>query len=278
MTHIRLGRPLAGVAGLGSALVLVAAASAAAVGAHGSDSLSAARLGRADSAGEHSSVAGNTHRPAVVASRIIGHSVKGHPLRAYELGNPKAATTVVAIGAIHGNETGGLVVLGDLRDGRPVKGVDLWVIPRANPDGVLRNDRHNAHGVDLNRNFPVRWQAITGYYYSGPAPSSEPETRALERFLNAVDPNYVLSFHSPFRGVDVSGAKDRPFSRTVAHHLNLPIKKFNCSGACHGTLSQWFNKRHAGACVTVEFGASPSSHYLHVKAPRGLLHAIGGHF
>jgi predicted deacylase len=217
-------------------------------------------------------------RPAVVSSRIIGYSVNSHPMRAFELGNPKAEVTVVALAAIHGNETGGLVVLGDLRDGRPVKGVHLWVIPRDNPDGVLRHNRHNAHGVDLNRNFPTKWKPLSGYYYAGPSPSSEPETKALERFLNRVNPDYVVTFHSPLQGVDVYGAKDRPFARSLARHLSLPIKSYNCSGACHGTLTQWFNAHHQGACVTVEFSSSPSAGYLHVKAPRGLLHAIGGHF
>lgn len=217
-------------------------------------------------------------RPAVVSARIIGRSVKDNPIRAYELGNPKAAVTVVALGSMHGNETGGQVVLGDLRDGNPVKGVHLWVIPRDNPDGVFRDQRHNANGVDLNRNFPTKWKPLTGWYYSGPKPSSEPETRALKRFLNEVDPDYVVTFHSPLYGVDVYGAKDRPFARRLAKELRLPIKEFDCAGVCHGTLTQWFNKNHAGACVTVEFSSSPTSRYLHVRAPRGLVRAIGGHF
>lgn len=217
-------------------------------------------------------------RPAVLSTRVVGHSVKKHPIRAYELGNPKAAVTVVALGAMHGNETGGQVVLSDLRDGRPVRGVHLWVIPRDNPDGVLRQQRHNAHGVDLNRNFPTKWKPLTGWYYSGPAPSSEPETRGLQRFLNRVDPDYVVTFHSPLYGVDVYGAKDRPFARRLAKQLALPVKSFNCAGVCHGTLTQWFNANHSGACVTVEFSSSPSRRYLHVQAPRGLLRAIGGHF
>jgi murein peptide amidase A len=220
----------------------------------------------------------HTNRPAVVSSRILGDSVKSHPIRAYELGNPKAAVTVVALGAIHGNETGGTTILSDLRDGARVRGVHLWVIPRANPDGVLRGDRHNAHGVDLNRNFATKWAPLTGWYYSGPRPWSEPETRALRRFLNDINPDYVVSFHSPFHSVDVHGSKDRPFARRLAHDLNLAIQSVTCSGLCHGTLGQWFDAHHAGAAVTAELGASPSWRYLHVKAPRGLLRAIGGRF
>ncbi len=264
MRRLAMRRSLVGAL-TGGALLALAATGASATSMSGTGSSVAFK-------------AGQRERPAVVASRVIGQSVKSHPLRAYQLGNPKAAVTVVAVGAMHGNETGGLVVLGDLRDGPPVKGVNLWVIPRDNPDGVLRSDRHNAHGVDLNRNFATRWKPLTGWYYAGPAPWSEPETRALRGFLKQVDPDYVVTFHSPLHGVDVYGAKDRPFARTLAKHLNLPIKSFNCSGVCHGTLTQWFNAHSAGACVTVEFGSSPSWRYLHRKAPRGLLRAIGGHF
>lgn len=257
-----------GVGVLAGAIALLAAASTGSAGASTTPS----------GAVSPESPASGLSRPAVVSSRIIGYSVNHHPIRAYQLGNPRAAVTAVALGAIHGNETGGTVALADLRDGAPVQGVNLWVIPRDNPDGVLRNDRHNAHGVDLNRNFPTRWQPITGWYYSGPAPSSEPETRALKRFLNEINPKYVVSFHSPFYSVDVHGAKDRPFARLLARDLNLPVRSFDCSGQCHGTLSQWFNHHHAGSCVTVEFSSSPSWRYLHLRAPRGLLHAIGGHF
>ncbi len=216
-------------------------------------------------------------RPAVLSKRIIGHSVMGHALRAFELGDRSADVTVVALAAMHGNETGGSVVLDNLRDGSRVHGVHLWLIPRDNPDGVLRDNRHNAHGVDLNRNFPTKWEFQRGYYYSGRRPSSEPETRSLQRFLDHVDPDYVVTFHSPLHGVDAYQSKDRPFAHRLARHLLLPLKSFDCSGGCHGTLTQWFNSRHRGACVTVELGAEPSRHYLNGRAPRGLLRAVGGH-
>jgi protein MpaA len=236
------------------------------------DQTTAEAAGAAPASDRHSS-AGTA---AVRAVRVFGHSSSGRPLRAYRLGPRTAHVTVVALAAMHGDETGGSIVLRSLRDGAPVRGVALWVVPRVNPDGVRRHDRHNARGVDLNRNFPVRWQFRRGYYASGPRPSSEPETRGLQRLLNRIRPDYVVSFHSPLHGVDTYRSKDPAFARRLSRQLGLPLTSFDCDGGCHGTLTQWFNARHRGACVTVELGPNPSARYLRVRAPQGLLHAIGG--
>ena len=67
-----------------------------------------------------------------------------------------------------------------LRRARPPRGTALWLIEDANPDGTAAANQHwNAHGVDLNRNFPYRWQPQDGVYESGPGPASEPETQAI---------------------------------------------------------------------------------------------------
>lgn len=216
------------------------------------------------------------NRPAVVERRVIGHSVMGRPIRAWRLGEPSARVKAVAIAVLHGDEPAPRAILERLRDGPAVQGVDLWVIPVANPDAVARKQRHNAHGVDLNRNFPRSWARLDGVVESGPRPASEPETRALMRFLRRVDPRFVVSFHQPLNGVDLWRAKRRWFARRLADRLRLPVKEFPCGGTCHGTLTQWFNHRLEGAAVTVEYAAHPSWERMNVRAPRQLLRALGG--
>jgi protein MpaA len=210
-------------------------------------------------------------RPAVIGRRVIGHSVQGRPIVAWHLGVP-GQRKVVLISLMHGNEPAPRRILTDLRDGQPVHGLDLWVVPVYNPDGFARSTRKNAHGVDPNRNYPYRWIRQTGNYDSGPKPASEPETRAMMRFLADVRPSKVLSFHQPLHGVDVTA---RPaFSRRVARALNLPTTSLDCGSSCHGTMTMWFNHRFSGFALTVEYGASPSAATLRA-APDAILRLFG---
>ncbi|HEU4512464.1 MAG TPA: DUF2817 domain-containing protein [Nocardioidaceae bacterium] len=215
-------------------------------------------------------------RPAVVEKRVIGESVRGRPIRAWRLGDPSARVTAVAIATLHGDEPAPRQILEQLRDGAPVSGVDLWVVPGANPDGYARGRRKNANGVDLNRNFPRRWAPLDGEVESGPRPASEPETRALMRFLRRVDPAYVVSFHQPLHGVDSYQAKRPRFVRRLSEHLRLPVEEYPCGGGCHGTFTQWLNHNLDGVAVTVEYGEDPSWRRMNVAAPRQLLGLFGG--
>jgi protein MpaA len=215
-------------------------------------------------------------RPAVVETRVIGTSVQGRPILAWRLGQPTATRKVVVLAAMHGNETGPSRILANLRDGRPVRGIDLWVVPTYNPDGVARRTRQNAHRVDLNRNYPRAWAPLGGSYYSGSGPASEPETQAVMAFLTAVRPSYVVSFHQPLYGVGRAPAKGSALVRRLHRQLRLPVKAFNCSGTCHGTMTDWFNASFPGVAVTVEYGRSLSARRANRSGPAGLLRAVGG--
>jgi protein MpaA len=214
-------------------------------------------------------------RPAVVEVRTIGHSVQGRPIRAWRLGEP-GRRRIVLVSTMHGNEPHTRRILETLRDGRAVRGVDLWVVPTYNPDGLARGTRRNARGVDLNRNFPYRWADLDGSHESGPRPGSEPETRAMMRFLREVDPRRVISFHQPLNGVDTD-TKDSGFARRLARALRLPRTSLDCGGLCHGTMTMWFNHHMAGSALTVEYGARPARHRMVVQAPRQLLGVLGAH-
>ncbi len=210
---------------------------------------------------------------AAYASKVIGHSVKGRPIKAWHLGETNKPKVVLVAG-MHGNERAPTAILRTLRDGRSVHGIDLWVVPTYNPDGLARGSRRNAHGVDLNRNYPYHWAPLTGSYYSGPHPASEPETTAMMKFLAKVEPDWILSFHQPLLGVDVAVERPR-FARKVARLLGLPTTTLDCGGVCHGTMTGWYNQHHSGFALTVEYGARPSSHLMTRVAPAQVLRIFG---
>jgi hypothetical protein len=64
----------------------------------------------------------------------------------------------------------------------------LWIVPELNPDGLATGTRGNAHGVDLNHNFPWHWRPLGGVFDSGPRPLSEPESRIAYRLIRQVRP------------------------------------------------------------------------------------------
>jgi protein MpaA len=220
-------------------------------------------------------------RTPVLEKRIIGYSVEHRPIVAYHLGDPQLKRTAVLIGQMHGDEHAGITVADSLIHGAvSVEGVNLWVIPTMNPDGNAANTRQNAHKVDLNRNWPYRWQHLSGRYYSGPKPLSEPESRAVHRFLVEEHPKYIVSLHQPLDGVDTGSGtvRERAFARTLAHNLHLPSTTLHCWSTCHGSMTDWYSHRKLGLAETVEFGSAPSHAYLVGTARKGIIAAMNGHF
>ena len=65
--------------------------------------------------------------------------------------------------------------------------------------------------------------------------------------------------------------------RRLAKNLELPKKPLTCGGACHGTMTQWFNKNHKGAAITVEYGSTARSlTRMKGRDANAVLSAIGG--
>jgi len=172
---------------------------------------------------------------------VIGHSVRGRPIVAYERGDRSAPATVV-VGVIHGTEPAGLPVIARLRRMPLAPGVHLWLVPTVNPDGLAAGTRQNAQGVDLNRNWPAAWvhngRPWDGYY-SGRRPMSEPENRAMRAFLLRVRPKLTIWYHQP---LDVVYGSDPHVAvlRRYARLSGLPYRRLT---APRGAATRWERKR-----------------------------------
>lgn len=163
---------------------------------------------------------------ASTTRHLLGYSVEHRPIVAWLVAPPRAQRSVLVVGSIAGDEPGGIAVTRLLASEAAIAGVRLWLIPDLNPDGAVRGTRGNAHGVDLNRNFPFRWRPGTpgSRYYSGPRPSSEPESRALEAFIRRTRPGLAIWLHQPYGLVDDSQG---PYwaERLLARRLALPLRR-----------------------------------------------------
>ena len=211
-----------------------------------------------------------------IRSITIGRSVRGRPIRALRVGSARARVKLLVVGTVHGDEPAGRAVVERLRRVRPPRGTALWLVEDANPDGSAAGGRHNANGVDLNRNFPFRWRPQDGVYESGPAPASEPETRAIQRFVERERPRVTLWYHQALRMV-VRGEGDPALERLYSRRGGLPRRRLP---AYHGTVSSWQNhsfpddtafvvelpggrlpagdvRRHAGAVLALARAVAP---------------------
>jgi murein peptide amidase A len=192
------------------------------------------------------------------ASMVFGHSVDDRPLVAKRLGDARADRTVVVVGSIHGDETQGQRVVSRLR--RKSRRSDLgrsqvWTIKTVNPDGVAAGTRGNARLVDLNRNFSAGWRPIppSSGNYSGPHPFSEPETKALRRFLRRVGPDVTIWYHQPFGNTLIPcERRGRRVALRYARLSGLPPD--DCYPTPPGAATGWQDEALHAKAFVAEFG------------------------
>jgi murein peptide amidase A len=166
---------------------------------------------------------------------MLGRSWQGRAITAFEVGDPRG-TRVLVVGCVHGNEAAGIAVARALRRSSP-HGLDLWIVPDLNPDGVAAHTRGNAHGVDLNRNFPYAWRPRSGVYASGPHALSEREARIAYRLILRLHPAVTIWFHQHLDLIWASGG-DRRVERAFARVSGLPYHPLPPLG---GSAIDWQN-------------------------------------
>jgi protein MpaA len=166
-------------------------------------------------------------RPAdFLGEETIGSSFEGRPITAWHRG-AAGGKVVLVVGVIHGNENDGLKIVDRLSVAALPPDIDLWLLPMMNPDGVAHDVRGNGNGVDLNRNFPHDWTAIShkgNWQWSGPGPGSEPETQAYMAFTERIRPALTLWYHQDLFRVSPSKGRDAALRQTYARLSGLPYE------------------------------------------------------
>jgi protein MpaA len=252
--------------------LMIAGLAVAVLAGAGARARAGAGAGAGARAGAGTGARAGARAEAAAARRVvIGASVQGRPIVAWTVGSARARRKALVVGCIHGNECAGLAITSALRRAPVPAGVQLWIVPEMNPDGTAADTRQNAHAVDLNRNFPWRWQPIGDpTYYAGPRPSSEPETRAAMRLIRRIRPAVTLWYHQHMDLVDESGG-DLGVARRYAEITGL---RATCLTFLSGVATGWSNHAFPGTTAfVVELPAgpvSPAALALHLRA----LHAM----
>ena len=225
-----------------------------------------------------------TPGPAPAADRsepepiVIGVSRQGRPIHVLTLGS--GPTRVLLIGLIHGHENEGYEHFGELWGLLGAAGLGsaytIHAIPSMNPDGYASRTRGNASGVDLNRNWPA--SNFAPRRSRGPAPLSEPESRAVHAHIERFAPDLIVVFHSASSGpfVDPDGpgeAAARAFVDAAAgvdprwryrpDFTNPP-----------GSLGSYFGLDLGRPILTVEFRAGQDTRQALRSAHAGFIAAI----
>jgi protein MpaA len=208
--------------------------------------------------------------PASASARtvLLGRSWEGRPIVAVEVGNP-AGTPVLVVGCIHGNEAGGIAIADALERLSP-RDLDLWIVPVLNPDGVAADTRQNAHGVDINRNFPWRWRPMSGVFESGSRPLSEREARIARALILRLHPRLTVWFHQHLDLVWASGG-DRRIEKVFARVSGLP---YHPMPQLAGSAISWQNNALPGTTAfAAELPAGQPSAAAVARYVRALLAA-----
>jgi protein MpaA len=177
---------------------------------------------------------------------------------AVELGDPDSPRRVLVVGCIHGSEPAGIAIAAAPARGSPPARADLWIVPDLNPDGVAAGTRQNAHGVDLNRNFPFHWQSLGppgSLFYAGPRPLSEPESRLAAHLILRIRPVLAIWYHQALNLVDDSQGPQAAERRYASLAEMREVRLIDYPGSAAG----WEDAAIGPTAFVVELPAGPLS-------------------
>lgn len=177
------------------------------------------------------STASNTAASAEQSEVVIGKSVEGRDILAYNYGT--GDTRVLFVGGIHGGYSWvatqvAFQAMDYFKENPSVipSNIKVTVIPNLNPDGLfdavnkegrfvkadvttsqtaLVASRFNANKVDLSRNFDCNWKEAatwqTKTVSGGTAPFSEPESLAIKNYVESHKISAAVVWYSSAGGV-----------------------------------------------------------------------------
>lgn len=210
---------------------------------------------------------------------VLGQSVEGRLIAARWCGAP-APRPLFVFGAIHGDEPDSATFCSELATqlaGRGgIHGISgVLVAPVTNPDGLWRGQKNNARDVDLNRNFPARnWQREHAPGYDpGAAPASEPETSAIVKLIDELQPRLVIAVHQPFACVNWDGPADA-IAAALASAMALP-QRASIGYPTPGSFGSWLGIDRGVPVITLELDRAPQPRATILRLVSAFSHGLG---
>ncbi|MDU1573705.1 MAG: murein tripeptide amidase MpaA [Pantoea sp.] len=193
-----------------------------------------------------------------------GDSVLGAPLLWFPAPAADSDSGLILAGT-HGDENAAVATLSAAMRTLPDRLRRHHVVLAVNPDGCQLGLRANAHGVDLNRNFPAaNWQSGETVYRwnsaaeardvllsTGDRPGSEPETQALCELIHGLKPRWVVSWHEPLACID--DPRSSELGHWLAQQTALPLVG-SVGYDTPGSFGSWCNDLGL-PCITAEMPA-----------------------
>lgn len=238
--------------------------------------------------------------PGFVNLETAGTSFEGRPITVATLGS---GPSILVVGGTHARERIAfelplrlirrLIAARDMLSGFSVR-----VLPLQNPDGVTydfsdsgkmswRKNRRpvgeGAIGVDLNRNYGYGWgndgasSSPFSDIFKGPAPFSEPETRAVRDYISAhPDIRLVVNYHSFGEQVFYPwGSKYSPIENPTLRKLHYDLAEgyakltgytamqSSAPGPVTGDICDWSLGEKNIPCLAVELDPKEHINYGH---------------
>ncbi len=217
-------------------------------------------------------------KKSFVSSEIIGNSPQNRPFNCLRIGEDKTDSKImIVIGRLHPPEVTGQFALqsfveslcGDSETAQKFrKTYTVFVVPMMNPDGVDNGHwRHNAGGIDLNRDW---------------ADFNQKETQIVRDFLrkkiNGTERKlyFGIDFHSTWDDIFYTNTTDKPtnmdglIKRWFAElEQAIPDYKVNARGSkiTPGVISKaFFNREFNAEALVYEVGDNTSREFTALKS------------
>lgn len=183
-------------------------------------------------------------------------SENGEKIPVYGFVKDQKEPFFLLMGTMHGDEIEGEYLISRFLATKLTPTENMLCIPCVNPDGKRLGTRENAHGIDLNRNYPTQnfqersFNPHSGITLSG-APGSEKETRGILALFDKFTINKVMNIHSDLAVVDFDGPA-KEWATKISEITGYPLTDNGVGYPTPGSFGTWAGIERQISVITLE--------------------------